>query len=189
MERARDTLYLLLILLCRHGAGRKAREIYRFRNYLETDNSYKLSSEHILRVGDRQQERTLLSQQASRYFLIRFAIITLVLCVGSYFLLHSLSTPAFQSAYYFGVVICVLSSALSFFLTEWAFDQPRDIFMGVALGSITVRMFNLLFAFAIGVFFIKFNTTGLAIGMFVSYFSLLVIEIAYVHNKGLLSGY
>ena len=67
-------------------------------------------------------------------------------------------------------------------------DKPMDVFLGVALGSVFVRLFSLIFAFAIGQFFLKMNVFGMATGMFTAYFSYLVVEISYFHKKQLIRG-
>lgn len=85
-------------------------------------------------------------------------------------------------------MLCTVTSVASFFLTEWAIDQPNDIFFGVAIGSIFVRIFGLVVAFAMCQFLFKINSIGLVTGMFASYFSYLVIEIIYIHKKSLIRG-
>jgi hypothetical protein len=154
-----------------------------------------LSAEHVLHIEPAAQQRTalqaqakfdLLSQLESRYFLLRFALITVILYSFGFW--GVFSTP-FVTAAYFGLAICTLTSFISFFVTEWAFDQPKMIFMGVAMASIIVRTFNLLLAFTVGLVFVKLHPAGLISGMFVGYFTYLTIEILYIHNKGLLRGH
>jgi hypothetical protein len=86
----------------------------------------------------------------------------------------------------YGLVLSCVSSLVSYLVMESAYHHKNGSFMGVALGSIIMRMFNLLFAFAIGLYVIKFNSTGMVVGMFLSYFSYLVVEIAYLHAKAFL---
>lgn len=49
-------------------------------------------------------------------------------------------------------------------------------------------MFNLLLAFCVGFIILKMNPAGIIIGLLVTYFSYLTIEIAYMHNKGKILG-
>lgn len=89
---------------------------------------------------------------------------------------------------YFGMSLPILTSFVSFLVTEWAFEQPNAMFLMVAIMSIILRMFNLLLAFCVGYLILKLDVAGVLIGLLVTYFSYLVIEIAYVHNKGRLLG-
>lgn len=86
------------------------------------------------------------------------------------------------------MALCTITSVVSFFLTEWAIDMPTPVFLGIAFGSVVVRIFLLLFAFAIGQFVMKMHPMGMALGMFATYFAYLVIEIAYIHKKALKNG-
>ena len=58
----------------------------------------------------------------------------------------------------------------------------------VALGSIFVRIFGLVVVFGMCQFLFKMNPMGLVSGMFVTYFSYLVVEISYIHKKSLSRG-
>lgn len=98
------------------------------------------------------------------------------------------SHEAFKSACFIGMGLCTVTSVASFFLTEWAIDQPNDIFFGVAISSIFVRIFGLVMAFGMCQFLFKVNPIGLVTGMFVSYFSYLAVEIIYIHKKSLSRG-
>jgi hypothetical protein len=130
----------------------------------------------------------LLSQEASRYFIQRYFLMTGgLLFVGSV-LMYFLASPAFMKACYFGMALPVVTSFLSFLVTEWAYEQPTMMFMMVALMSLVLRMFNLLLAFCVGFIILKMNPAGVIIGLLVTYFSYLTIEIAYIHNKGKLLG-
>jgi hypothetical protein len=144
-----------------------------------------LNIEHVL---DARQTVVLKSKQAARSFVIWFTGVSLALYLSVTVLTALYSTASFTKAAIFGMALCTVSSIISFLITEWAFDQPKDVFMSVALGMVIVRMFNLLFAFAIGLFFLKFDAIGMAAGMIINYFAYLVVEIAYVHKKGLLIG-
>ncbi len=130
----------------------------------------------------------LLSQEASRYFILRYVALTIVLLATSSTLLYFLATPAFTKACYFGMALPIATSYLSFLVTEWAFEQPNSLFVLVSTMSIIIRMFNLLIAFCVGYLTLKLNSAGLIIGLLATYFSYLAIEIAYVHNKGKLLG-
>jgi hypothetical protein len=130
----------------------------------------------------------LLSQEASRYFMQRFFAITFGLLAISTVSMFLFASPAFRTACYFGMAFPIISSFISFLVTEWAFEQPGVLFVTVALLSMVIRMFNLLIAFCIAFIILKMNAGGLIIGLLVTYFSYLVLEIAYVHNKGKLLG-
>ncbi len=93
-----------------------------------------------------------------------------------------------MKACYFGMALPIITSFVSFLVTEWAFEQPTMMFMMVALMSMVLRMFNLLLAFCVGFIILKMNPAGLIIGLLATYFSYLTIEIAYIHNKGKLLG-
>jgi len=139
--------------------------------------------------GSQKYEIAALSGQATRFFWIRFAGLSVILyTAATLFLSLERHTPKFIKGCFFGMALCTVSSIISFLVSEWAFEQPKEIFMGVALGLIVIRMFNLLFAFAVGMFFLKFDGIGMAWGMLVMYFSYLTLEVAYVHKKGLLIG-
>jgi hypothetical protein len=126
----------------------------------------------------------LLSNAATRYFVLRFLGITTIL----FFLATSLSmafgTPVFRTALYIGMATPIAASFLSFLAMEWSMEQPLGIWLGVSLGTLVLRVCNLLFAFVVGLVIFKLNTAGLTIGLLVSYFSLLTVEIAYLNNKG-----
>lgn len=126
-------------------------------------------------------------QKASRYFLIRFFLVTVVLysIAGA---ISYLWAPELAKPFFYGMALCTVTTFISFLITEWAFDQPNGIFYPVAFGSIAVRMFNLLLAITLGLAVLKFSPGALIGGMLVTYFSYLVIEIMYVHNKALLIG-
>lgn len=130
----------------------------------------------------------LLSQEATRYFVQRFFLVTFVLCAGGSVALWLFASPAFSTGCYFGMALPILTSFISFLVTEWAFEQPNAMFIMVATMSIVLRMFNLLIAFCVGYLILKLNAGGVIVGLLVAYFSYLVIEIAYVHNKGKLLG-
>ena len=86
------------------------------------------------------------------------------------------------------MAVPILTSFVSFLVTEWAFEQPSIVFMTVAVLSLVIRMFNLLLSFCVGYLILKMSPGGVIIGLLGSYFSYLVIEIAYVHNKGKILG-
>jgi hypothetical protein len=130
----------------------------------------------------------LLAQEASRYFLQRYFAITFGILSISTVLMFLFATPAFRTACYFGMAFPIVSSFVSFLVTEWAYEQPSVLFMTVSILSIVVRMFNLLIAFCVGYLIMKMNPAGVLIGLLATYFSYLAIEIAYVHNKGKLLG-
>ena len=130
----------------------------------------------------------LLSQEASRYFVQRYFLLTGALLFVSSVLMYFFANAAFMKACYFGMSLPIITSFVSFLVTEWAFEQPDMMFMMVAIMSIIIRMFNLLLAFCVGYLILKMNPAGVLIGLLVTYFTYLVIEIAYVHNKGKVIG-
>jgi hypothetical protein len=130
----------------------------------------------------------LLSKEASRYFLQRYFLLTGAILFVSSVLMYFFASAAFMRAYYFGMSLPVVTSFISFLVTEWAFEQPSAMFLMVAVMSILVRMFNLLIAFCVGFLILKLNPAGVIIGLLVTYFAYLTIEIAYIHNKGRLLG-
>ena len=103
-------------------------------------------------------------------------------------LMYFFASAGFMKACYFGMALPVITSFVSFLVTEWAFEQPNMMFMMVSILSLVVRMFNLLIAFCVGYIILKMNAAGVIIGLLITYFSYLVIEIAYIHNKGKLLG-
>ena len=135
------------------------------------------------------QSAKVANRQATRFFLTWFSILSVVLYGGATLLMNASATDAFTFACYFGMTLCTVSSVISFFITEWAIDLPSEAFFGVAFGSVVVRIFTLLFAFAIGQFVFKMDSIGMAFGMFATYFSYLVIEITYIHKKSLKRGH
>ena len=130
----------------------------------------------------------LLSQEASRYFLRSYFLLTGGLLFASSLLMYFFANASFMKAFYFGMSLPIITSFVSFLVTEWAFEQPSTMFMMIAVMSMVVRMFNLLIAFCVGYLILKMNPAGVIIGLLVTYFSYLVIEISYVHNKGKLLG-
>jgi hypothetical protein len=130
----------------------------------------------------------LLSQEASRYFIQRYFLMSGAILFVSSVLMYFFASPAFMKACYFGMALPIITSFVSFLVTEWAFEQPTMMFMMVALMSMVLRMFNLLLAFCVGFIILKMNPAGLIIGLLATYFSYLTIEIAYIHNKGKLLG-
>lgn len=130
----------------------------------------------------------LLSQEATRYFIQRYLMLTFGILTSASLLMYFFATPSFTKACYFGMALPIVTSLISFLITEWAFEQPSAMFMMVSIMSIIIRMFNLLIAFCVGYLILKMNPAGVIIGLLVTYFSYLVIEIAYVHNKGKLLG-
>lgn len=130
----------------------------------------------------------LVSQEASRFFIQRFFLLTGALLFVSSVLMYLFASAAFMRACYFGMSLPILTSFASFLVTEWAFEQPNGMFLMVAIMSIVIRMFNLLLAFCVGYLILKLNVAGVLVGLLVTYFSYLAIEISYVHNKGRLLG-
>jgi hypothetical protein len=141
---------------------------------------------HLL--SSRRKERELAGRSATRFFLIWFPLVSAALFGGGSLIFDAFASDSFTYAAYFGMGLSAVTSAVSFFITEWAVDRPNNIFFSVAFGSIVVRIFTLLFAFALGQFLFKMNSMGLAAGMFSAYFSYLVIEIAYIHKKSIKRG-
>src|SRR5258708_5504385 len=115
-------------------------------------------------------------------------MLSIVLYGGGTLVMNQWAGDTFKMACYIGIAMCTVTSIASFFLTEWAIAQPNDIFFGVAIMSAVVRVFALVMAFAICQFLLKLDSLGLVTGMFVSYFSYLVIEIIYIHKKSLRRG-
>jgi hypothetical protein len=138
--------------------------------------------------GARNIADLLLSKEASRYFLQRYFLLTGAILFAGSVLMYFFASPAFMRAAYFGMSLPILTSFVSFLVTEWAFEQPSMMFMMVSVMSIVVRMFNLLIAFCVGYLILKLNPAGVIIGLLVTYFAYLTIEIAYIHNKGKLLG-
>ncbi len=130
----------------------------------------------------------LLSQEASKYFIQRFFAMTFGFLMVGTLLMFLFATPAFRTACYFGMAFPIISSFISFLVTEWAFEQPGVLFVTVAILSMVIRMFNLLIVFCIGFIILKMNAGGIIIGLLATYFSYLFLEVAYVHNKGKLLG-
>lgn len=126
----------------------------------------------------------LLSKAQSRFFVLRFFGLSIVLFGVAAILTSALSTSAFRTALYYGMAVPTIASFLSFLVSEWAFEQPTGIFIGVSVGAMVLRVCNLLFAFVMGLLVFKLNASGLLFGLLGTYFSLSVIEIAYFHNKG-----
>jgi hypothetical protein len=137
---------------------------------------------HILKPVD---SKPLISRQATKYFLLWFTGLSVVLYGTAFFTLSTFADPAFRLACYTGMALCTLMSIVSFLLVESAMDKPNDLFMGIAFGSIFVRIFTAVFAFAFAQFVLKLAPFGMATGMLVTYFSYLVIELIYIHKKQL----
>jgi hypothetical protein len=130
----------------------------------------------------------LAAQEATRYFIKQFSRLTgAIIGLGSV-ALYLFASPEFAKACYFGMAFPIITSFISFLVTEWAFEQPSMIFFTVAISSLVIRMFNLALAFVVGFVILKMNVGGVIIGLLGTYFSYLVIEIAYIHNKGKLLG-
>ena len=142
----------------------------------------------IAHAAPRSVADLLLSQEASRYFIQRYFLLTGAMLFVSSVLMYFFASAVFMKAYYFGMSIPVLTSFVSFLVTEWAFEQPSMMFMMVAVMSIVIRMFNLLIAFCVGYLILKMSPAGVILGLLVTYFGYLTIEVAYVHNKGKLLG-
>ncbi|MDP4199755.1 MAG: hypothetical protein Q8922_04030 [Bacteroidota bacterium] len=140
------------------------------------------------KLAVRSVTELLASQEATRFFLRQYYRLTFALVAVATVLMYFLATPAFMQACYFGMAFPIVTSFVSFLITEWAFEQPNMIFFTVAIMSVIVRMFNLLIAFCVGYLILKMNGAGVIIGLLATYFSYLVIEIAYIHNKGKLLG-
>lgn len=138
--------------------------------------------------SSRKAAELLLSQEASRYFLQRYFLVTGALLFFGSVLMYFFASAGFMKACYFGMALPVITSFVSFLVTEWAFEQPNMMFMMVSILSLIVRMFNLLIAFCVGYIILRMNAAGVIIGLLITYFSYLVIEIAYIHNKGKLVG-
>jgi len=156
--------------------------------YEATIVNRRASSAQAVSPAARNVADLLLSKEASRYFIQRYFLLTgALLFVGSV-LMYFFASPAFIRAAYFGMSLPILTSFASFLVTEWAFEQPNMMFMMVALMSLVLRMFNLLLAFCVGYLILKMNPAGVIIGLLVTYFAYLTIEIAYIHNKGRLLG-
>ena len=130
----------------------------------------------------------LLSKKESRYFLQRYFLLTSGLLIIGSILMYFFASASFMTACYFGMAMPIVTSFISFLVTEWAFEQPSPMFVMVAIMSVIIRMFNLLIAFCVGDIILKMNLPGIIIGLLVTYFSYLIIEIAYIHNKGTLLG-
>ena len=136
------------------------------------------SSAVVLSAADQ-----LLSNAATRYFVLRFLGITTALFFLATLLGTAFGTSAFRTALYVGMAAPTLASFLSFLAMEWSMEQPLGIWLGVSLGTLMLRVCNLLFAFVVGLVIFKVNMAGLTIGLLVSYFALLSVEIAYLNNK------
>jgi hypothetical protein len=130
----------------------------------------------------------LAAQEATRYFIKHYSRLTFgILGLGS-LAMYLFASPEFTRACYFGMAFPIVTSFISFLITEWAFEQPSMIFFTVAISSLVIRMFNLALAFCVGFVVMKMNVGGVIVGLLGTYFSYLVIEIAYIHNKGKLLG-
>ncbi len=155
-----------------------------------------LSSEHAIRInqpkaaiqgshGSRVAAPGLLSEGSGKYYIIRFGFLSVALyslgVVASHFWMQAI----FSQAFFIGLAVCSISSFFSFAITEYGFDLPKDMFVAVALGSAVFRMFAIPIIFAIGTALLKLHVAGLVTGLFAGYVSHLVLEIAYVHTKGL----
>lgn len=151
-------------------------------------SSKSVAARNVADLAPKNVADILLSQEASRYFIRSFFLLTGGLLFASSIAMYFFATGAFMKAYYFGMAVPVATSFVSFLVTEWAFEQPTMLFMTVAVMSIMLRMFNLLIAFCVGYLILKMNAGGVIMGLLITYFSYLAIEIAYVHNKGKLLG-
>ncbi len=143
------------------------------------------SLQQVIRMVRPAQAQPVLSREATRYFLVWFSALTFVLYGGGSWALSTYADHAFSLACYVGMGLCTVTSIVSFLLVEWSMDKPNDLFLGIAFGSIFVRIFTLLFAFAFGQFLLKLSVFGMVTGMFVTYFSYLIVELAYIHKKQL----
>src|ERR1019366_10673831 len=85
----------------------------------------------------------------------RFFLMTGGLLFVSSILMYFFASPAFMKACYFGMSLPIITSFVSFLVTEWAFEQPTMMFMMVAIMSMVLRMFNLLLAFCVGFIIFK----------------------------------
>ena len=130
----------------------------------------------------------LAAQEASRYFIKQFSRVTAGLLILGSLSLYLFAGQEFTKACYFGMAFPIVTSFMSFLISEWAFEQPSMIFFTVSIMSLIIRMFNLALAFVVGFVILKMNGAGVIVGLLGTYFSYLVIEIAYIHNKGKLLG-
>ncbi len=135
-----------------------------------------------------EKSQPIISREATRYFLVWFTALTAVLYGGGIVAMNLFADPAFRTAALVGMALCTITSFISFLLLEWAIDKPNEVFLGIAFGSIFVRLFTLCIAFAVGQFLLKLSVFGLVTGMFASYFAYLTVEIAYIHKKQLIRG-
>lgn len=134
-------------------------------------------------------EKQFANRRATRFFLTWFTLVSVILYGGAYIMLNLWATPEYATATWFGMALCTLMSGISFFITEWAVDLPNEVFYGVAFGSVLVRIFTALFAFAIAQFAFHMHPIGMVAGMMTAYFSYLVIEIVYIHRKAIKRGH
>src|SRR5690242_1062550 len=104
---------------------------------------------HLLKPAE---SKPLVSREATKYFLVWFSLTSVVLYGAGSLALFEYATASFRLACYVGMALCTLTSVVSFLLTESAMDKPNDLFIGIAFGSIFVRLFTLVFAFAFGQF-------------------------------------
>lgn len=176
-----------------------ARKTHRNRPLSTDQRATDLSLQHVINVqpngsisGEQNGVQTLSAQQlkairAGKSFLLQYFLLTFALfSLTSY--LYSNTSWGSTNALWFGIALCTSTSFISFLLTEWAYRQPTAIFLMVSMGSVVVRLFNLALAFGAGQFFLEFDPMALAASLLGSYFSYLVIEILYIHNKALIEG-
>jgi hypothetical protein len=134
------------------------------------------------------EPQVAISREAKRFFIVWFGLLSVVLYGSGMLFMNFWANKSFESAFYVGMALCTITSIASFFLAEWVVDQPKDIFIAVAISSVFVRIFALVVAFGVCQFLFKLNPMGLVTGMLISYFSYLVVEIIYIHKKSLTRG-
>ena len=155
----------------------------------QTLNSQAISTGKAIKTHVLSAAEQLLAHKATRFYVQWFVTLTIIQFGIAAIGLNLFATASFRYACFFGMAFPAATSFVSFLLTEWAFDQPNLIFMAVAMGSMVVRMFNLLLVFAVGLLIIKFSMFGLLVGLLGSFLTYMVIEIMYIHNKGSLLGH
>jgi len=82
-----------------------------------------------------------------------------------------------------GAALSAANTVLAYFLTIWAINRPPNVFLGVVLGGMGVRMALMLLAVTAGVVRFGLPVTPLALSLLAYFVPSLAFELAVLHRR------
>ena len=113
----------------------------------------------------------------------RYAFIVLGVVAATLAAVWPVVSADARAAVLFGAALSSGNTVLAYFLTVWSITRPPNVFLGVVLGGMVVRMVMMLLAVVAAVLGLGLPALPLTVSLLAYFVGFLVFELTVLHRR------